>query len=95
MWPRQYRLVVNGELGPRYGTAFEGMTISAHDGITEITGAVNDRSHLRGLLTRIDGLGLTLDNLNPVGTESAAAPGLNVTRPSWTVPDVPRVSGPE
>jgi hypothetical protein len=69
MWPRQYRLVVRGELGPRYATAFEGMTSSAHDGITEITGVVIDGAHLQGLITRIAGFGLTLDSLNPVDTE--------------------------
>ena len=33
-----YRLVVQGELGPRYASAFEGMTVFAHDGVTEMTG---------------------------------------------------------
>jgi hypothetical protein len=28
---QNYRLVVKGELGPRYASAFEDMTISAHD----------------------------------------------------------------
>jgi hypothetical protein len=58
-----YRLVVAGELGPRYLSAFEGMTLDAHDGITEITGPVRDPAHLQGVLERIAGLGLTLHSV--------------------------------
>ena len=46
MSPARYRLVVKGELGARYASAFEEMTIFAHDGITEITGAIIDQAHL-------------------------------------------------
>ena len=65
----RYRVVVEGELGPRYASAFDGMTIRAHDGETEITGPIIDASHLQGLLERIAGLGLTLHSLNPLDTE--------------------------
>ena len=40
----RYRLVVTGELGARYASAFEEMTISARDGVTEITGVITDLS---------------------------------------------------
>ena len=63
MPPRRYRLVVEGELGPRYISAFDGMTLRAHDGETDITGVIIDQSHLQGLLTRIASLGLTLLSL--------------------------------
>ena len=66
-----YRIVVEGELGPRYASAFEGMTLSAHDGETEITGPIVDASHLQGLLERIASLGLTLRSVNPLETENA------------------------
>ena len=58
------------------------MTISAHDGITEITGRIIDPAHLQGLLERIAGLGLTLQSLNPLDTENgeAARPGLEQTK---------------
>ncbi len=46
------------------------MTISAHDGITEITGEIIDPAHLQGLLERIAGLGITLHSLNPLDTEN-------------------------
>lgn len=69
----RYRLIVKGELGPRYASAFEGMTCHAHDGETEIVGAITDQSHLQGLLERIAGLGLTLRSVTPLDAESAAA----------------------
>jgi len=65
-----YRLVVNGELGPRYASAFEGMTISTGGGKTEITGAIIDQSHLHGLLERISGLGLTLYSVTPLENDN-------------------------
>jgi hypothetical protein len=41
------------------------MTISAHDGITEITGSIIDASRLQGLLVRIAGLGAHADQPHP------------------------------
>jgi hypothetical protein len=67
----RYRLVVKGELGPRFASAFEGMTIHAHDGETDITGPIIDQSHLQGLIERIASLGLTLYSLTPLETENA------------------------
>jgi hypothetical protein len=66
MSPQVYRLVVNGELGPRYASAFEGMTIFTRGGKTEITGAIVDQSHLHGLLERVSDLGLTLYSVIPL-----------------------------
>ena len=66
-----YSIVVEGELGPRYASAFDGMTLSARNGETEIIGPITDPSHLQGLLERIAGLGLTLHSLNPLETENA------------------------
>jgi hypothetical protein len=63
MSPQCYRLIVKGELGARDASAFEGMTISAHDGITEMTGSIIDASRLQSLLVGIAGLGLTLISL--------------------------------
>jgi hypothetical protein len=76
MSPQVYRLIVNGELGPRYASAFEGMTVSPGAGKTEITGPVVDQSQLRGLVERISGLGLTLYSITPLdekSSESAAS----------------------
>jgi hypothetical protein len=55
----RYRVVVSGELGPRYAHAFEGMKLRVRDGTSEITGIV-DHAQLRSVLNRVDDLGLTL-----------------------------------
>ena len=81
MSPTHYRLVVEGELGARYASAFEGMTISAHDGITEITGQIIDQSHLHGLLERIADLGLTLHSLTPLDVANGDAAPTPPNRP--------------
>ena len=73
MSPSRYRIVIDGELGPRFASAFDGMTLRAHDGETEITGRIIDQSHLQGLLERIAGLGLTLHSLTPLATEDAGS----------------------
>ena len=75
MSTQHYRLVVEGELGPRYAAAFDRMTISAHDGVTEITGPIVDPSHLQGLLERIAGLGLSLRSVVPLDAENVKAVG--------------------
>ena len=71
MPPPRYRIVVEGELGPRYASAFDGMTLRAHDGETAITGPIIDQAHLQGLIARIASLGLTLHSLTPLETENA------------------------
>ena len=77
-----YRLVVEGELGPRYASAFDGMTLLAHDGRTDIVGPIVDPAHLHGLLERIAGLGLTVQSLNPLDTEDARADASSHTQPA-------------
>jgi hypothetical protein len=67
---RRYRIIVEGELGPRYAAAFEGMELCADHGETEITGPVVDQSHLYGLLGRIANLGLTLRSVTPLNTDT-------------------------
>ena len=77
----RYRLVVEGELGPRYASAFDGMTIYAHNGETDITGPIIDDAHLYGLLERIAGLGLRLHSLNPLDTADTRADAPPYTQP--------------
>ncbi len=80
MSAHRYRIVVDGELGARYASAFDGMTISAHDGMTEMTGSIIDQSHLQGLLEQIAGLGLTLHSVTPLdGEDGAASSGRQAT----------------
>jgi hypothetical protein len=82
MSPHRYRIVIDGELGPRYASAFDGMTLHADNGETEIIGPIIDPSHLQGLLERIAGLGLTLHSVNPLETENARAPAEAHTQPA-------------
>jgi hypothetical protein len=67
---RCYRIIVEGEIGPRYAHAFDGMEIRAADGTTEITGPVVDQSQLHGLLGRIADLGLTLRSVTPLNPDT-------------------------
>ena len=82
MSPPRYRIVVEGELGPRYASAFDGMTLRAHDGETAITGPIIDHSHLQGLIARIASLGLTLRSLTPLETENAQSNAQPHTQPA-------------
>ena len=59
MSPHRYRIAIEGELGPRCASAFDGMTLRAHHGVKEITGPIIDPSHLQGPLERIAGTGTT------------------------------------
>ena len=78
----RYRLVIEGELGRRYASAFEGMTLRARNGETEIIGPIVDSSHLHGLLERIAGLGLTLRSFNPIETENVEPASQTPTQPT-------------
>jgi hypothetical protein len=82
MPPPRYRIVVEGELGPRYAAAFDGMTVRAHDGETDITGPIIDQSHLQGLLERIASLGLTLHSVIPLETENAEGDAQSHVQPA-------------
>ena len=82
MSPPRYRIVVEGELGPRYASAFDGMTLRAHDGETDISGPIIDQSHLHGLIARIASLGLTLHSLTPLETENAQTDAQPHTQPA-------------
>jgi hypothetical protein len=88
----RYRLVVQGELGPRYASAFEGMTIRAHDGETDITGPIIDQSHLMGLLERIASLGLALTSLTPIEAKNVPADQQPNTQPAGVSNHRPRHS---
>ncbi len=88
----RYRLVVQGELGPRYASAFEGMTLRAHDGETDISGPIIDQAHLQGLLERIASLGLTLRSLTPIETKNGAADPHPHTQPTGIEDHNPRAN---
>ena len=68
-----YRLIVKGELGARDASAFEGVTVSGLDGMTQMTGSIIGASRLQGLLVRIAGLGLTLISVTLIDTEERSS----------------------
>ena len=80
-----YRVVVEEELGPRYASDFDGMTLSARDGMTEITGPTVDSSHLHWPPERIAGLGMTLRSSPPLASEDAQADAPPHTQPARVV----------
>ncbi len=55
-----YTIVVRSELSERYAGAFEGMKMEAGGGLTTITGQIVNQSHLHGILTSINALGVEL-----------------------------------
>jgi hypothetical protein len=63
---RTYQLVLGGELGDRFGSLFEGMSISRDGGNTVLTGPVIDQAHLAGIIERTQELGLDLISVGTV-----------------------------
>jgi len=57
---RGVRITVRGRLSPRLAQAFDGLSVSASSGQTELVGRVEDQAELYGLLARIRDLGLDL-----------------------------------
>lgn len=78
----QYEIVVNGHLGARWATWFDGFAItSGADGTTVLRGSVVDQAALHGLLQRLRDIGIPLISLTPVEAltheRSAPEPGGN------------------
>jgi hypothetical protein len=59
----EYRVVVRGELDPRYACLFDGMQMYRVAGTTVLTGRVVDQAQLHGFIERIEELGLELLSL--------------------------------
>jgi hypothetical protein len=74
MGDRNYRLIVEGELGPLATRAFDGMDVAPVCGNTVITGRVRDQSDLHALLHRVGDLGLTLVSVAAVERARASRP---------------------
>lgn len=60
--PRRYQFVIEGELSERVLAAFPELRPSSHSptGTTTLYGLVDDSTAMRGVMARIDTLGLTL-----------------------------------
>ena len=50
----------SGELDQRFGAAFEGLALTAGDGMTELTGSLADQAQLQGVLRQLFDLGLVV-----------------------------------
>ena len=61
-----YRIKVQGRLTENWSDWFSGMTITFESDITILTGAVADQAALRGILTKIWDLNLTLISVNRI-----------------------------
>ena len=68
-----YRLVLEGELGPRYAALFEGMQVTSVGGETVVVGTIEDQAQLHGLLDRIASLGIKIVSLAPASAEDTSA----------------------
>ena len=66
-----YQVMVEGQLDRSWSGWFSGMTISFQDGVSTMTGPITDQSALRGLLSKIWDLNLTLISI------ARAEPGEN------------------
>jgi hypothetical protein len=55
-----YRIVVRGELDPRFAYLFNGLQMEPIEGTTVLTGSVIDQAQLYGIIGRIEELRLEL-----------------------------------
>ena len=70
-----YEIRVDGRLGTRWATWFDGMTVTpAGDGTTVIHGVVADQAALHGLLEKLRDLGITLLSLTSSPITAPGAP---------------------
>jgi hypothetical protein len=60
MAPLTCTILVTGELDQRFGVAFEGMSLTAADGMTQLTGPLADQAELQGVLRQLFDLGLNV-----------------------------------
>ncbi len=59
-----YRIQIKGRLDRKWEDWFGGFEITYTDGDTVLQGTVPDQAALHGILTKVNGLGLTLISVN-------------------------------
>lgn len=62
-----YVIRVQGALDAHWARWFDGLTLSADEAETTISGPIRDLAELHGLLTKINDLGLTLLEVRRIG----------------------------
>ena len=68
----RYRVVVEGNLGPRFRQAFSELEIDPVGGDTALEGEMADQAQLRGVLDRVAALNLTLLSVSRLEDERVA-----------------------
>ena len=66
----RYQIKVRGRLDEDWSDWFSGMTVTFESSVTTLTGAVADQSALRGILTKIWDLNLTLISITRIETNA-------------------------
>jgi hypothetical protein len=64
-----YQIKVQGQLDERWSDWFDGMTIAFESDVTTLTGAVADQAKLRGMLSKIWDLNLTVASVTRIESE--------------------------
>jgi len=68
--PARYQIKVQGKLSENWSDWFSSMTVTLENDVTILTGPVADQAALRGILSRIWDLNLTLISVNRIETDS-------------------------
>ena len=66
--PMTYQIKMEGKLDENWSDWFSGMTITLESNITVLTGVVADQAALRGILSKIWDLNLTLISVDRIET---------------------------
>jgi hypothetical protein len=64
-----YRIEVEGQLDKSWSGWFSGMTLTCQDEVSVLTGPLADQAALRGLLSKIWDLNLTLVSITRLGPQ--------------------------
>ncbi len=66
-----YRIVVRGELGPRFAEVFDALAVDCGDGTSTLQGPVRDQAELNGILGLLDALGVEIVSIDDGGAGEA------------------------
>lgn len=67
----KYQIIVQGRLDESWSEWLDGMTLAFEHGVTTLTGTVADQSALRGVLSKIWDLNLTLISVDRIEANQA------------------------
>jgi hypothetical protein len=71
--PHCYRIVLRGELSPRFRALFENMSLDCAGGNTVLVGDLVDQADLAGVLNQVQAIGLELVSVNQVDSGGASS----------------------